>query len=75
MGDGNMADDSTPQKVLTLVRMADGRLVPHVDGVQLAGWVDTTTNSNGSQQLTQMVFHSSMILFETARNPLADKMH
>jgi hypothetical protein len=73
-----MADDNKPPqgaKLLCLVRMADGRLIPHVDGEPIMGWVDTTTNSNGSQQLTQLVFHSSMVLFETAKNPAAGAMN
>lgn len=73
-----MADtQETPNgaKMLTLVRQADGRLIPHVDGEPLLGWIDTTTNSNGSAQLTQMVFHTSMVMFETAKNPHAEKMN
>lgn len=63
------------EKILTLVRKPDGRLVPHIDGEPIMGWVDTTTNSNGSQQLTQLVFHSSLVLFETEKNPYAGKMN
>lgn len=72
-----MADDTKPkgEKIVVLIRQADGRLMPHVDGEPIAGWIDSTTNSNGSQQLTQLVFHSSMVGFETAKNPFAGKMN
>lgn len=73
-----MADtDTKPKgdKLLTIVRAPDGRLIPHVDGEPLMGWVDTTCNTNGSQQLVQLVFHSSLVMFETQKNPLAGKMN
>jgi hypothetical protein len=62
-------------RLLTLVRTPDGRLIPHVDGKPILGAIDTTVNTNGTQQLVQLVFHSSLVVFETAKNPLADKMH
>lgn len=63
------------EKLFTLVRMPDGKLVPHVDGVAVMGWVDTTVNTNGSQQLVSVVFHSSLVMFETQKNPHAGKMN
>lgn len=72
----HMADEKPKgEKLLTLVRMPDGRVIPHVDGEKVMGWVDTTVNSNGSQQLVQLVFHASLVMFETAKNPFAEKMN
>lgn len=62
-------------KLLTLVRRPDGRLIPHVDGEPIMGWIDTTVNTNGSSQLVQLVFATSLVMFETQKNPHADKMN
>lgn len=73
-----MADETTQpkgEKLLTLVRQPDGRIIPHVDGQRVMGWIDTTVNSNGSQQLVQLVFHTGLVMFETAKNPFAGKMN
>jgi hypothetical protein len=60
---------------LTLVRQPDGRLAPYVDGKRLIGAIDTTVNTNGNQQLAQIVFHASLVVFKTARNPQAEQMN
>lgn len=62
-------------KLLTLVRRPDGRLIPHVDGEPIMGWIDTTVNTNGSQQVVQIVFNTALVMFETQKNPHADKMN
>jgi hypothetical protein len=46
-----------------------------VDGKRLIGAVDTTINTNGQQQLAQIVFHSSLVVFKTARHPNAESMN
>ncbi len=63
------------EKLLTLRREPDGTLRPYVDGDRLVGAVDTTVNTNGTQQLVQLVFHAALVLFETARHPAANKLN
>jgi hypothetical protein len=63
------------EKVLTLRRMPDGSLIPYIDGSPILGSIDTTVNTNGTQKLVQLVFHSSLVQFETAPNGFAEKMN
>lgn len=70
-----MIDPVVVEKVLTLRRMMDGSLIPHIDGNPIMGCVDTTINTNGTQKLVQLVFHSALVQFETAPNGLAGKMN
>jgi hypothetical protein len=53
----------------------NGRLLPFVDGKRLIGAVDTMVNTNGNQQLAQIVFHANLVVFKTARNPQAEQMN
>ena len=63
------------EKLLTLRREPDGTLKPYVDGERIVGAIDTSVNTNGSQQLVQLVFHASLVLFETAKHPAANKLN
>lgn len=62
-------------KLLTMMRTPDGKLMPYVDGEPILGWIDSTVNTNGTQQMVQVIFHSSLVMFETQRHPQANKMH
>jgi len=67
--------DKIEETVLTLVRQQDGRLKPYVDGKRVLGCVDVTVNTNSQTQAVQLIFHSSLVLFETAKHPGLEKLH
>jgi hypothetical protein len=52
--------------------MPDGRLWPFIENVPVLGCVDVTVSTNGNQRLA---FQTSLVLFETAKNPMTEKLN
>lgn len=62
-------------KLLTLIRAHDGKLLPYIDGDLILGCVDASVHTDNSEQVVQLVFHSSYVMFETQLNPYLKKMN
>jgi hypothetical protein len=70
-----MLDGEKPPKLLTLRRRADGRLIPFVDDCPVMGCIDVVCETNDGQQVAHVTFHTSMVVFDTAKNQSAHKMN
>jgi hypothetical protein len=61
------------EKLLTLRRMPDGTIVPHVDGDPLIGCIEVTLINTA--KAVQLTFRTEFLLLDTAPNVFAEKMN
>lgn len=60
---------------LTLLRSHGGKLLPYIDGNLVLGCVDVSSYTSDGEQLVELIFHASAVMFETQKNPHLNKLN